>query len=98
MGGTVRLAMLGMLSLTAAPAESLVLNHFTLIDGAGTPPLANAAMVITDGRIAWVGPSARLKAPAGAQSADLTGKFVMPGVINLHGHLAASVDLVQDPK
>jgi imidazolonepropionase-like amidohydrolase len=90
--------MLGMFSLTAAPTETLVLNHFTLIDGAGSAPLANAAMEVTDGRIAWVGPSARLKAPAGARTADLTGKFVMPGVINLYGHLAASVDLVQDPK
>ena len=82
----------------AAPAETLVLNHFTLIDGTGKPPLADAAIVVTEGRIAWVGPSERLKAPAGAQTVDVTGKFVMPGVIDLHTHLAASVDLVQDPK
>ncbi|MBV8820070.1 MAG: amidohydrolase family protein, partial [Acidobacteriaceae bacterium] len=38
------------------------------------------------------------KAPAGAETIDLRGKFVMPGIINLHGHLGNVVDLTQDPK
>jgi len=37
-----------------------------------------------------------LQAPAGAQTVDLTGKYVMPGIINLHGHLGNTVDLTQD--
>ncbi len=94
---TCGIALLGLASI-AAPAETLVLSHFTLIDGTGRPPVANAAMVITDGRIVSIGPSAQVKAPAGAQIVDASGKFVMPGVIDLHTHLAASVDLVQDPK
>lgn len=98
MNQIVRSAILGIWSLAALPAEDLVLNHFTLIDGTGKPPLSDAAMVVTDGRIAWVGPSVRLKAPAGAQNVDLSGKFIMPGIIDTHTHLAASVDLVQDPK
>ena len=46
----------------------------------------------------WVGPQAQLKAPAGAQVTHLAGKFVMPGIINLHGHLGNTLDLAQDPK
>ncbi len=81
-----------------APANStLVLRNFTLIDGRGGPPLANAALVVTDGRITFAGPAAQLKAPAGASVQDLAGKFLMPGLINLHGHVAESDGVVQDP-
>jgi len=81
-----------------APAETTVLDGFTLIDGTGRPPIAGAAMVIVDGRVTWAGPQAQLKVPAGAQVTHLTGKFVMPGIINLHGHLGNTLDLAQDPK
>src|SRR5580704_7135031 len=81
-----------------AMAETTVLDGFTLIDGTGRPPVANAAMIIVDGRIQWAGPQSKLKAPAGAQTTHLPGKFVMPGVINLHGHLGNTVELAQDPK
>ncbi|MBI4475451.1 MAG: amidohydrolase, partial [Acidobacteria bacterium] len=43
-------------------------------------------MIIDNGRISWIGPAAQLKSPAGAEIVDLTGKYVMPGIINLHGH------------
>ncbi len=83
---------------SSALAETTVLRHFTLIDGTGRPPLADAAIVIQDGRIQWVGPAAKLQPSAGAQPVDITGKYVMPGIINLHGHLGNTVGLVQDPK
>ena len=79
-------------------AETLVLQNFTLIDGNGKSPVPNAAMVITDGRIRFVGSGANLKVPQGAETRDLKGKFVMPGIINLHGHLGNVKGLVQDPK
>ena len=78
--------------------EIKVLRNFTLIDGSGRPPLASAAMILDGGRIVWVGPVAQLKAPAGAQTVDLAGKYVMPGIINLHGHLGNTIDLTQDAK
>jgi imidazolonepropionase-like amidohydrolase len=81
-----------------ALAETVVLDGFTLIDGNGGQPLPNAAMIIVDGRIQWTGPQSRLKAPAGAQVTHLAGKYVMPGIINLHGHLGNTVDLTQDPR
>ena len=79
-------------------AETTVLQHFTLIDGSGRAPVPDAALVITDGRIQYAGPASGAKAPADARKIDLAGKFVMPGIINLHGHLGNVVDLTQDPK
>jgi imidazolonepropionase-like amidohydrolase len=79
------------------PADVLVLNHFTLIDGHGGPAVPDSALIATSGRIMWVGPAADLKAPAGALVQDLTGKFVMPGMIDLHTHVSNSDVEVQDP-
>jgi imidazolonepropionase-like amidohydrolase len=83
----------------SAPAQSnvLVLNNFTLIDGRGGPAVADSALIATDGRITWIGPKAELKAPAGAPVQDLTGKFVMPGMIDLHTHVSNSDVEMQDP-
>ena len=85
------------LSAQAPAPSTFVLRNFTLIDGRGGPPLQNAAFVVTDGRLTFVGPAAQLKAPAGAPVQDLAGKYVMPGLINLHGHVAESDGVVQDP-
>jgi imidazolonepropionase-like amidohydrolase len=69
-------------------AQSTVLNHATLIDGTGAAAIPDAVIVITAGRIAAIGPGAKVKAPAGAQVIDLTGKTVIPGIINAHGHIS----------
>lgn len=78
-------------------AEVKVLRNFTLIDGTGRAPAPGSAMIVTDGRVTWTGKVSNLKAPAGAEVIDLSGKFVMPGIINLHGHLGNTVGLTQDP-
>jgi len=94
------------LALTLAPstpvaraqAEVRVLRGFTLIDGTGGAPVPNSAMVVDAGRISWVGPVSSLKAPAGAEVVDLTGRFVMPGIVDLHGHLGITDGMTQDAK
>src|SRR5207342_799159 len=65
--------------------------------GTGRPAAPNSTMIVDNGRITWVGRVPDLKAPAGAETVDLAGKFVMPGLINLHGHLGNTVGLRQDP-
>ena len=92
-----RIAFLLALAAPYLPAQTLVLQNFTLIDGTGRAPVANAGMVITDGRIRYVGAKSGMKAPQGAEMHDLGGKFVMPGIINLHAHLGNVKGLVQDP-
>lgn len=95
---SVRILTVILLASVCATAETRVLQHFTLIDGTGREPLPDASMILDNGRIQWVGPSGQLKMPKGAEMVDLTGKFVMPGIINLHGHVGNVVDLTQDPK
>jgi imidazolonepropionase-like amidohydrolase len=79
-------------------SDALVFRNFTLIDGGDHAPVPNAAMVVEKGRISWVGPEADVKAPSGAQTKDLNGAFVIPGLMNLHAHLGNTVDIVQDSK
>jgi imidazolonepropionase-like amidohydrolase len=81
-----------------AASDALVLRNFTLIDGGDHEPMPQAAMVVEQGRISWVGREADLKAPDGAATSDLNGAYVIPGLINLHAHLGNTVDLVQDTK
>ena len=87
-----------LLGASALRGEIKVLRNFTLIDGSGHPPLTGAAMILDAGRISWVGPSTELRIPAGAQMVELTGKYVMPGIINLHGHLGNTVGLTQNAR
>ena len=101
MHGRIRSSVLTCLVLlfaTSLVAEVKVLKNFTLIDGTGHPPLAHAAMILDDGRIQWVGPEAQLKAPPSARVTDLQNKYVMPGIINLHVHLGATIGLDQNEK
>jgi len=87
-----------LLLAASALAETRVFENFTLIDGTGRKPVPDAALVIVDGRIRYAGPKSKMKAPDGAERIDLAGKFVMPGIINLHGHLGNVSGLTQDPK
>src|SRR5713101_5888784 len=80
----------------ALHGEVKVLKNCTLIDGSGRPPAKDAALIVDNGRIQWVGPTSQLKMPASAEAIDLKGKYVMPGIINLHGHIGNTVGLKQD--
>ena len=87
-----------LLSLALAatlPAQVTVLQNVDLIDGAGAPPKRGVSIVISGGRIRDIRPAAQLKPPSGASVLDLTGKTVMPGIINLHGHVGLVKGLTQ---
>jgi imidazolonepropionase-like amidohydrolase len=70
------------------PPGPMVLEHVALIDGLGGPVLADRTILIAEGRIAAVYPSGSRPAPAGAERLDLTGRTVIPGLIDAHVHLA----------
>ena len=61
----------------------------TLIDGAGGSPLANAVVLIQDGKIHTVGNARQVKPPEGAAVIDAQGMTLMPGLIDTHDHLAS---------
>jgi len=56
-----------------------------IIDGSGKPAIENATLLIRNGRIEAVGK--KVKIPAGAERIDATGKTIIPGLINAHGHV-----------
>jgi len=70
-----------------APASVKAFTGLRLIDGTDRAPVANATIVVRDGRIVAAGPSSSVTVPAGAARVDLTGKNVIPGLVNAHGHV-----------
>ena len=79
-------------------AQVTVLQHATVIDGTGGAPISDATIVIANGKIRDIGPSASVKVPESARVVDLSGKTIMPGIINLHGHVGMVKGLSQDMK
>ena len=75
-------------SLLAGPAaaQTLALTGATVYDGTGGAPLAGATVVVEDGRIACVGPTCDV--PEAAETVDLGGRFVTPGLVDAHVHYA----------
>src|SRR6266516_7498958 len=71
---------------TAQP-RSLVLDNARVIDGGGDRPIESGRIVIQGDRITSVGPADRVAMPADADRIDLTGRTIVPGLINLHFHI-----------
>ena len=63
-------------------------DRVTVIDGTGAQPRANMTVVVSGGRIVDVFTSGRKALPAGARVIDLKGKFMIPGLIDSHVHVA----------
>jgi len=77
------------LSLQAqAPVLALVGVHIVPMDRERV--VERQTVIIRDGVITEIGPQDRITPPAGAQVVTLTGKYVMPAIGEMHGHLAGS--------
>jgi imidazolonepropionase-like amidohydrolase len=72
-----------------APASSAitVFEGARLITGDGGAPVENSVFIVENNRFAAVGRKGELDVPSGATRVDLTGKTVMPAIIDAHGHL-----------
>jgi imidazolonepropionase-like amidohydrolase len=78
----------------------------TLIDGTGRAPVLDAVVVVDGDRIVAAGPRASIAVPAGAQTIDVGGRWILPGLWDMHAHveqieqlavyLAAGVTTVRD--
>jgi imidazolonepropionase-like amidohydrolase len=66
----------------------IALTHVTIIDMIGERPLADTTVVITGERISAVGKSGTVAIPAGARVIDATGKYLIPGLWDMHVHLS----------
>ncbi len=91
--------------------KTLAVKGGKLIDGTGRAPIENTVILIQAGRFQAVGRSGEVAIPAGAEIVDVTGKTILPGFIDGHGHLedfhgelylhlgittCASIELYQD--
>lgn len=73
--------------------KSVVLKGATLIDGTGSPPLKNSIIVIHENEFTQVGPGSDINIPDGADIIDVTGKYIVPGLIDANIHLFRDVSI-----
>ena len=66
---------------------AVVLNHITVIDVATTTARRDILVVTRAGRIAAVGRAEAIEVAPGAEAINLTGKFLIPGLVDMHNHL-----------
>ena len=78
-------------SASQEPPAAVAFTNARIIDGTGRAPLEQGTLVVTNGRVTAVGPSASVTVPAGAQRIDATGKTIVPGFVNAHGHVEAQM-------
>ncbi len=69
-------------------AQGLALTHVTIVDTTGKVLPSDQTVVIESGRIASVGPAARVKPSKDARVIDAHGKFLIPGLWDMHVHIA----------
>ena len=62
----------------------------TLIDGTGSPPIPNSAVLVNDdGRIEAVGHQDNIASPPGTETISIAGMTLLPGLIDCHDHLSS---------
>ena len=76
----------------STPPAPIAFTNATVIDGTGTPPVPAQTILVSHGVIESVFPTGSRKLPRAVRVVDLTGKFVIPGLIDAHVHNAT------DPK
>lgn len=82
-------------TITAAAAETLVIENVVLIDGTGSTPRPDMTVVIEDGRFQALAPTAVIGAVAG-RKIDGRGKYLIPGLMDLHVHLRGGTEVTPE--
>lgn len=86
-----RFAILWLAFLACTPAEQrarqvIAVHNVTVIPMTGSAPLPAHTVVVSGTKIAALGPAADVPVPAGATVLDGTGKYLVPGLFEMHGH------------
>ncbi len=77
-------------SCSSKPPPSLAITHVTLIDATGGPPQADMTIFLADEQIAAIGPSKSAFIPRKTTVIDATGKYLIPGLVDMHVHLTGA--------
>jgi imidazolonepropionase-like amidohydrolase len=74
-----------------ATSPATIFEGGRLITGDGSAPIENSAFLMENAKITAVGRKGDVMAPAGAAHVDLTGKTVMPALVDTHTHLGWAI-------
>jgi len=69
-------------------AQTRAITGATLLDGTGAAPVADAVVLVRDGRISCAGPRKSCPIPSGAARTDAKGAWLIPGLIDAHVHFS----------
>jgi imidazolonepropionase-like amidohydrolase len=72
---------------TGRTSSAVLFEGARLITGRGGPPIESSGFLVENGRFTRVGRKGEIQLPAAATRVDLTGKTVMPALIDIHNHL-----------
>jgi imidazolonepropionase-like amidohydrolase len=90
LAGGLLVVALSILSCSNTHREILAITHVTVVDTAGSPPDSDCTVVISGSRIVSIGAASSLGIPAGAKLVDGRGKFLIPGLADMHVHLTGA--------
>ena len=68
-------------------SQTRVFTGATIIDGNGGKPISNGVLVVEAGKIKAVGAAGHVSIPAGAERVDVSGKYIVPGLMDANVHL-----------
>jgi imidazolonepropionase-like amidohydrolase len=80
-------------SRSALAPGVFAITDVTIIPMTGDTTLREATVVVRDGRIAEVGATRNVKVPSGARRVDGRGKYLIPGLADMHAHLYSDGDV-----
>jgi len=80
-----------LIALACLPAglagqETIAIRNVTVIPMTGGGVARAQSVIVRDGRIAQIGPAAEVRSPAGAVVVDGRGKYLIPGLFDMHAH------------
>src|SRR4051812_46737009 len=68
-------------------SDVIAFTGATIIDGTVAAPIADGVLLISNGKVTHVGSKSTISIPDGAEVRDVAGKYIIPGLINAHGHV-----------
>ncbi|MEX1238823.1 MAG: amidohydrolase family protein [Cyclobacteriaceae bacterium] len=81
------LLLLACRSAEQAPPSFTAFTGARIIDGSGAAPVANGVLLIQNGQVFAIGPRGDITIPENTTVIDVSGKTIIPGIINGHGHV-----------
>jgi imidazolonepropionase-like amidohydrolase len=87
------LASLALQAPSRSAGDTLAIEHATVLPMERDTALADHTILVVGDRIAWIGPALAATVPRGARRVDARGRFVIPGLADMHVHIEDAADL-----